>query len=305
MNCFNGQKYLREALDSVMAQTFADWELIFWDNASTDDSGRIAKSYQDDRLRYFRAERNAPLGAARKLAMEQARGEWVGFLDTDDLWKPEKLARQLELLDGTRHVLCYAGVYEIDCNGRLIRTLLPAYTTGEMFDSQLRHFDINMVTPLVRRQVLIDNGVTFDPSVTASEEYNLFMRLLTLGTACSIPEVLGSVRIAPGTLTERSIGKWADERFYTIEQLVRANPSLMPRHQAAFAQAMARGHYYRARWHMAKGEFSSARESLRQAASAGFSYRMLGWLALWPTAWRLAHAERFKRQMSTILKMTR
>src|ERR1035441_6876343 len=86
MNGFNGERYLRAAIDSVVAQTFQDWELIFWDNASTDGSAEIVRSYGDARLRYFRGERTVPLGAARKLALEKVRGEWIGFLDTDDLW---------------------------------------------------------------------------------------------------------------------------------------------------------------------------------------------------------------------------
>ncbi|MEK7079138.1 MAG: glycosyltransferase, partial [Patescibacteria group bacterium] len=60
MNCFNGSKYLRESIDSVYAQTYRNWEIIFWDNASTDNSAEIAKNY-DSRLRYFRSERNYPL----------------------------------------------------------------------------------------------------------------------------------------------------------------------------------------------------------------------------------------------------
>jgi len=55
MNCYNGGKYLRQAIDSVLAQDFSDWELIFWDNQSTDDSATIAKSYSDSRIRYFYA----------------------------------------------------------------------------------------------------------------------------------------------------------------------------------------------------------------------------------------------------------
>ncbi|HEY2399610.1 MAG TPA: glycosyltransferase family 2 protein, partial [Steroidobacteraceae bacterium] len=104
MNCYNGERYLREAIDSVFAQTFADWEIIFWDNASTDGSADIARSYTDPRMRYFRGERNVPLGEARKLALAQARGEWIGFLDTDDLWYPQKLARQIGALQGNDHV---------------------------------------------------------------------------------------------------------------------------------------------------------------------------------------------------------
>lgn len=98
MNCFNCEKYLREAIDSIYAQTFGDWEIIFWDNSSTDKSAEIAKSY-DDRLRYFRSEETAPLGKARNLAVEKARARWIAFLDCDDLWLPEKLEKQVGIIE--------------------------------------------------------------------------------------------------------------------------------------------------------------------------------------------------------------
>lgn len=96
VNCFNEAGLLRETLDSVFAQTFRDWEIVFWDNASDDGSGDIATSY-GDKVRYFRSETTVPLGHARKLAYEQTRGKYVALLDADDLWLPEKLERQMNL----------------------------------------------------------------------------------------------------------------------------------------------------------------------------------------------------------------
>lgn len=98
MNCYNGEKYLRPALDSVVAQTYPDWELIFWDNQSSDRSAEICKSYGDPRIRYFYAAEHTELGAARILAFQQVRGEFVAILDADDIAHPERLARQVAFL---------------------------------------------------------------------------------------------------------------------------------------------------------------------------------------------------------------
>src|SRR5574337_499452 len=94
MNCLNSSKYLREAIDSVYAQTYKDWEIIFWDNASIDNSAEIAKGY-DSKLRYFRSEETVILGKVRNYAIEKARGEFIAFLDCDDLWLANKLERQI------------------------------------------------------------------------------------------------------------------------------------------------------------------------------------------------------------------
>ena len=99
MNVRNGASFLREALNSVMTQTFQDWELIVWDDCSTDDSPRIVSEYQDRRIRYFLSPEDTPLGEARNHAIRQAKGEWLAFLDQDDIWLPRKLQQQMALAD--------------------------------------------------------------------------------------------------------------------------------------------------------------------------------------------------------------
>lgn len=96
INVLNGASTLREALDSVVAQTFTDWEMIVWDDCSTDDSAEIVAQYSDPRIRYFLSPEVTLLGKARDNAIRQARGEWLAFLDQDDIWVPRKLELQLD-----------------------------------------------------------------------------------------------------------------------------------------------------------------------------------------------------------------
>ena len=96
LNLRNGARFLREALDSMMSQTFQDWELIVWDDRSTDDSAQIVGEYRDPRIRYFLSPDETPLGEARNRAIRQATGEWLAFLDQDDVWLPTKIALTLE-----------------------------------------------------------------------------------------------------------------------------------------------------------------------------------------------------------------
>lgn len=97
MNVRNGAPWLREAIDSVLAQTFTDWELVIWDDRSTDSSAAVIAEYRDPRIRYFLAQEDTPLGKARNLAIQQTRGEWAAFLDQDDIWLPYKLEQQVHL----------------------------------------------------------------------------------------------------------------------------------------------------------------------------------------------------------------
>lgn len=300
MNCFNGERYLKEAIDSIYAQTFADWEIIFWDNASTDRSREIAEGY-DSRLRYFCSEKNVSLGAARRLAVGKATGDWIGFLDTDDLWHPHKLERQLTALEGTEHVLCYAGVQEINPDGSVIRELTPKYPTGHMLENQLNQFDINMVTPLIRRQALLEHGLNFDESVQVSEEYNLFIRLASKGSFCTIAEPLGVWRISPGSLTDQKMDRWAAERFYTLAQLKQENPGIENRYPRAFKQAEARGIYYKVRYLVANGEKGEAGRFLWSIASVHPVYLALLPCLFIPGAWNFAHKNNIKKRVAVLL----
>ena len=97
MNVRNGASTLREALDSVMVQTFSDWELIVWDDRSSDDTAEVVAEYSDPRIRYFLSPDESSLGKARDNAIRQAHGEWLAFLDQDDIWMPRKLEMQMAI----------------------------------------------------------------------------------------------------------------------------------------------------------------------------------------------------------------
>ena len=98
MNCFNGEKYLIESLKSIQNQNYKNWELIFWDNKSTDRSKNIFKKFKDKRFKYYYAKKFTNLYTARNLAIKKAKGKILTFLDVDDLWMPNKLLNKLIFL---------------------------------------------------------------------------------------------------------------------------------------------------------------------------------------------------------------
>ena len=98
MNCLNCEDYVGEAIESVYAQTFMDWEIIFWDNNSIDKSAKIAKSF-DSRLKYYKSNSTDLLGQARNKALNCCTGKYIAFLDCDDLWLPKKLEKQIPIFE--------------------------------------------------------------------------------------------------------------------------------------------------------------------------------------------------------------
>lgn len=105
INCYNGEKYLRETIDSVINQTYKNWEIVFWDNQSTDSSRLIVESFNSDKIHYYYAPIHTTLGEARNLAVEKANGEYAAFLDCDDLWLPDKLSMQMNMANDKTKVV--------------------------------------------------------------------------------------------------------------------------------------------------------------------------------------------------------
>ena len=116
MNCYNGERYLQEAIDSVYTQTFSDWEIILWDDASKDRTAEIAKSY-DEKLRYFKGEKATALGQARNWAIDKARGEFIAFLDQDDVWLCDKLSKQIPIFEDPAVGIVISNTLFFDGNG--------------------------------------------------------------------------------------------------------------------------------------------------------------------------------------------
>jgi len=178
INCLNGEMYVRETIDSVFAQTFDDWEIIFWDNASTDRTGEIATSY-GEKLRYFRAEETTQLGMARSLAVQQARGDYIAILDSDDVWLPEKLERQLALFRSDPSLgLVYCDSSYFDDSGDHFRTFQSGRPKrGYVFGDLLAANFIFTSTMVFRKKALDQLDCVFDERYARVQDYDLTLRM--------------------------------------------------------------------------------------------------------------------------------
>jgi glycosyltransferase involved in cell wall biosynthesis len=301
MNCHNGEKYLCEAMDSVFAQTYQDWEIVFWDNGSTDTSGLIARSYGNDKVRYFHSQTKTNLGEARRNAVNVAQGEWLAFLDCDDLWYPEKLMVQMNALEETDYVFAYAGILEMTAAGVPIRTVIPKYASGDVLEHLLNQFDVNMVTPIIRRSFLVEHSMNFEPEMTASEEYNLFVRLAARGNVLVQSEILGSYRVYAGSLTDRQISRWAIERRMTLRQLSMEVPFVPRVYERAYREAEMRGDYYEARYLVSNGKYNEAKEIMRRIGAGDWRYKILGLSLYIPGLWQVLHNNRVRLKLLSIV----
>ena len=180
MNCLNGARWLREALDSVVAQIFTDWEVIFWDECSNDQSAEIATSYRN-RLRYFLGSGGQPLGASRNLALAKARGRYLAMLDCDDLWYPSKLARQVAVMDAAPALaFTFSDCDFIDAAGMTIGTAFartPPPPDGWMYRGLLTSPNYMLCPTLLFRTAAVQAVGGFNPTLAMAETYDLCVRI--------------------------------------------------------------------------------------------------------------------------------
>ena len=114
MPSYNTAKFIEETIDSVLSQTYANWELIIVDDCSTDDTDAVVAKYQDDRIRYLKNEKNSGAAVSRNRALREAKGRWIAFLDSDDLWTPDKLEKQIRFMEENGYSYSYTNYLEID-----------------------------------------------------------------------------------------------------------------------------------------------------------------------------------------------
>ncbi len=231
INCYNGSATLDTALWSVLAQDFTDWEIVFWDNGSSDDSVTIVQGYAREYgpiIRPFRTETTCPLGAARNKAIEQARGEYIAFLDCDDLWQPEKLSAQVAIMNANSRVALVCTDTEIlhgeTSLGRVFRKSAPA--RGAVFPELVMRQWMAMSSVMIRRAALdeLDRGLQyFDEDLQICEEAELFYTLSQRWECDYVDDVLTCWHLHTRNTT-----------LQHIESLWKETSYILKKHQANF-----------------------------------------------------------------------
>jgi len=195
VNCFNGEKYLKTTLDSIKKQTFKNWELIFWDNKSTDTSAEIFKRYEDKRFKYFYSNNHDLLYEARNKAIKKSQGKLIAFLDTDDWWSETKLEKQVELFNDEKIGLVYSNYFLFYENTKKKKifdknNLRSGYITKNL----LKKYNVGILTVLIRKTAY-ENAEGFNKSLDFSGDFDLVIRLSSKWKFASLQEPLAYCRI--------------------------------------------------------------------------------------------------------------
>ena len=177
---YNRTRMVKETIDSVLYQTFQDFELIIIDNFSSDDTELMVSSYHDQRIRYFKNQNNGLVSVNRNYGIKKAQGEYIAFLDDDDLWLPEKLEKQVKLMDSNKELgLVYSDCYIMDNSGSLQeKTYFSSRTPvrGVALKGLLRNNTIAILTATVKKEAL-DKVGGFSTKYIIAQDYDLWLRI--------------------------------------------------------------------------------------------------------------------------------
>jgi glycosyltransferase involved in cell wall biosynthesis len=289
---FNRAAAIRPALESVLRQTWRDFELIVVDDGSTDGTPEAARALDDPRLRVIVTPRNMGAGAARNLGIAEARGAWIAFQDSDDEWLPLKLEKQMArlLAPGAGWIAAYCGMLILDAPpgragagartlpryfpgqdgessedeaaDRLLRWAAPwrrppppCALEGDLVTSLLRRSLISTQTLVARRDRLLEIG-GFDPEFRAAIDRDCALRLAALGPIAFVDEPLALQRFSPNSITADRARK-----LPTRIRFAEKHAAALARHPAIHA----RHHYVIAGGHRAAGDLAAARAALARA----------------------------------------
>lgn len=197
---YNAEQYLSITIESILSQTYQNWELLISNDCSTDNTKKIAESYadKDNRIKVINAQRNGGVSAARNIAMEHATGKYIAFVDSDDLWHPEKLEKQISFMKKNNYAFTYTSYQMIDKTGQKLNRYI--YSADKM-----QHTDVIKNTLIGCLTVIVDREIVGDftmPLIPHTEDTMAWYEILRRGfTAYGMPEVLSYYRVSTTSMT--------------------------------------------------------------------------------------------------------
>jgi glycosyltransferase involved in cell wall biosynthesis len=221
MNVRNGAAFLRDALNSVLAQTFQDWELVVWDDCSTDDSAKIVSEYRDPRVRCYLSPDDTPLGAARNAAIRKATGEWLAFLDQDDIWMPRKLEQQMALV-GSDTGIIYGRTVMFDARGNRrdydYGHEFSPLPEGDIFTQLFSKACFIAMSSTVLRRLAVEELGGIPDSIQVVPDYYLYIAIARRYSARAVQQVVCRYRVHPGSMSNSNQRRLHEEPLWIVNQ---------------------------------------------------------------------------------------
>lgn len=219
INCYNGEIYLAEAIKSLLLQTYKNFEVIFWDNQSHDNSAYIYKSFIDKRLKYYYAKKHTSLYQARNLALKKSRGKFIAFLDTDDIWLKDKLSTQIRKIKNKKNSLVYSNYYILNQVTGLkkiaYKNKLPE---GIIYKNLLKNYFLGIGTVLIKKDIFLKRKDFFNTKFNIIGDFDFFTRISKNDYFVCIQRPLSIYRIHKESFSNKNYQMHINELKFWIKK---------------------------------------------------------------------------------------
>ena len=211
MNCYNGSRYIKNAIESVILQSYKNWELVIWDNQSTDNSLDIINLYKkkDKRIKCFVSKNHTDLGGGRASAWKHLKGKYLAILDTDDLFKSDKLLKQVTFLEKNKDIgICISNTEFFSSNQKkpLYKSTPPI---KEGIKTLIEKYYISLESILLSLDYANSNNIAFDKRYSHIADFDLIVRITLKAKLSYMDEILSAWRVDESSQT------WSNqEQFY-------------------------------------------------------------------------------------------
>ena len=219
MNCFNGDKFLKRSVKSVLNQSYKNIELIFWDNLSTDKSEIIIKKFKDKRIKYFKSKKFLTLYNARNFAIKKAKGNFISFLDADDWWDKNKIKKQLDILKkNTKIDIVYSNYYifnHYNKKKRLVsKNLLPE---GFITQNLLDNYRVGILTVLIKKKIFLKEK--FNKNYNIIGDFDFIIRISEAKNFLCIQQPLAYYRVHANNYSTKNLNL----QFFELYEWLKKN----------------------------------------------------------------------------------
>ncbi len=234
---YNCGRFIAETINSVLAQTYSNWEMIIVDDCSTDDTKTVVERFDDPRIRYICLESNSGAAIARNTALKSAKGKWIAFLDSDDIWLPEKLEHQIKFMKDNNIAFSYHEYSEISEDGKE----LGVYVSGLKKVSEFKMFSCCWPGCLSVMYDMDKIGLIQIKNVRKNNDTALWLKVVRKADCCLLKENLARYRRRKGSITPPGIFK----RIWAHYPLFRYAEGMNPISAAFWTLANVAGNAYK------------------------------------------------------------
>ena len=203
MPSYNTEAYIAETIESVLAQSYENWELIIVDDCSRDNTDEVVRSYLSDyRIHYLKNEENKGAAFSRNLALREAKGKWIAFLDSDDLWMPKKLEKQISFMKANGYIFSYTDYEEIAVNG----TITGVRVTGPRKVTKTGMYNYCWPGCLTVMYDADEIGLIQIENINKNNDYAMWLKVCQKADCYLLDECLAQYRKGrPGSVSTHSI----------------------------------------------------------------------------------------------------